>query len=64
LFDALTHKDKEWSRREQTLGLQYKKEMNDLKQKIFVLESRLKDVDDKKRASKATNLKVSYTFGK
>jgi hypothetical protein len=56
----LTQKDKEWNRREQTLSLQYKKEINDLKQKVFVLESRLKDVDDKKRTSKASNLKVGY----
>ncbi|XP_028411147.1 centrosomal protein of 162 kDa-like isoform X2 [Dendronephthya gigantea] len=57
LIDELNRKDKEWNRREQTLGLQYKKEINDLKQKVFVLESRLKDVDDKKRASKTANLK-------
>lgn len=60
LIDELTQKDKEWNRREQTLSLQYKKEINDLKQKVFVLESRVKDVDDKKRQSKASNLKVSY----
>ena len=58
MIDELNRKNKEWSRREQTLGLQHKKEINDLKQKVFVLESRLKDVDDKKRASKTANLKV------
>ena len=60
LIAELIQKDKEWNRREQSLGLQYKKEINDLKQKVFVLESRAKDVDDKKRQSKASNLKVSY----
>jgi hypothetical protein len=60
LIDELIQKDKEWNRREQTLSLQYKKEINDLKQKIFVLGSQMKDTDDKKRVSKGRNLKVSY----
>lgn len=59
LIDELTQKDKEWNRREQTLSLQYKKEINDLKQKVFVLDSQLKDIDDKKRVAKGRNLKVS-----
>lgn len=60
LINELIQKDKEWNRREQTLSLQYKKEVNDLKQKVFVLESRLTDVDEKKQAFKASNLKVGY----
>ena len=62
LVDELANRHKEWKRREQALGLEYKKEMNDLKQNIFVLESRLKDLnletDKKRRVAKGGNLKV------
>lgn len=60
LVDELTEKDKEWKRREQHLKLEYSTQMNDLKQNVFVLESKLKDVnvDSKKKVAKGGSLKV------
>lgn len=62
LIDELNKKDREWKRREDVLKLEYKKEINDSKQKVFVLESRLKDInvqiDSKKRVAKGGSLKV------
>ena len=66
LVHELAEKDKEWKRREQTLKLDYNTQINDLKQKVFVLESRLKDVkvemNSRKRVAKGGSLKVGAWF--
>ena len=67
LVHELVEKDKEWKRREQTLKLDYNAQINDLKQKVFVLESRLRDVkvemDGRKRVGKGGSLKVGALIG-
>lgn len=60
LVNELMEKTREWKRHEQSLNLQKKKEVDELKQRIFVLDAQLKDVKDKKMLDKGKNLKV-YT---
>lgn len=59
LTSELIRKGKEWNRQEQALSLRYTKEINDWKQKVFVLETRLKDVNEKNKLSKTKNIKVT-----
>lgn len=66
LIADMASREKEWSRREEKCRLEYESQIHELKQELFVLQSRLneteKEADSRKRVAAGGNLEVRFRW--
>lgn len=66
LIADMASREKEWSRREEKCRLEYESQVHELKQELFVMQSKLneseKEADVRKRVAAGGNLEVSVRF--
>lgn len=66
LIADMASREKEWSRREETCRLEYESQIHELKQELFVMQSKLneseKEADTRKRIVAGGKLEVKVPF--
>lgn len=66
LIADMASREKEWSRREETCRLEYESQIHELKQELFVMQSKLneseKEADTRKRIVAGGKLEVKVYF--
>lgn len=60
----MASREKEWSRREETCRLEYESQIHELKQELFVLQTKLndteKEADARKKIAAGGKLEVNF----